>query len=244
MHAANASFFPSATWRLIHALSTITDKEGNILIPDLKKNVNENSTQESQLINSEPLDCNNFLRIKGRNRFKNSLTSKEDILHQHYNNTTCNINGVWFGCEDSTIKVSLPNQTKARIDFRLVGDQNEKDIVTILRNHLDKQEFTDVEITEIVTLPVARSNLNNEILNNAIQSIEKSYCKKANVQVYSGGSGPAGYILGGKIPMFTLGANYPGTNAHSPNENIYVEDYLSALFATIKLITDLACHVK
>ena len=47
------------------------------------------------------------------------------------------------------MKTVLPAEASAKVDFRLVPDQEPEDILSKLRTHLDAEGFNDVEITAL-----------------------------------------------------------------------------------------------
>ncbi len=67
---------------------------------------------------------------------------KEKFLFQ----PTCNICGFHTGYGGPGVKTVLPAEALAKLDFRLVPDQDPYDILDKLRAHLDDEGFADVEI--------------------------------------------------------------------------------------------------
>jgi acetylornithine deacetylase/succinyl-diaminopimelate desuccinylase-like protein len=110
----------------------------------------------------------------------------------------------------------------------------------MLREHLDKRGYDDIEIKELVSLPVGKSDIRNKTLQKALEILGDSYDSEVDVKITSGGSGPYHYVAGRyEIPVFQAGCLYPATKAHAPNENIRVDDYFKAIDVTIDLILNL-----
>ena len=62
---------------------------------------------------------------------------------------TCTISGLTSGYQGPGSKTVLPAEASAKVDFRLVPDQEPAEIIRLLRRHLDEQGFSDVEVVEI-----------------------------------------------------------------------------------------------
>jgi acetylornithine deacetylase/succinyl-diaminopimelate desuccinylase-like protein len=109
-----------------------------------------------------------------------------------------------------------------------------------VREHLSKRGFEDVKVKELLNEPVSRTPIEDPMLQKAIDIISDSYEEEVQLAITSGGSGPGHYVASRfNIPIFHLGAGYPETQAHAPNENVRVKDYLKALDATIDIILNI-----
>jgi acetylornithine deacetylase/succinyl-diaminopimelate desuccinylase-like protein len=244
LHSGNASLVNSAVWRLIHALATLRDKVGNVTIPELNKCIRKPTETEKEMIKKQDWDAAEVLKSLGREEFiggYNVDDKQEGVLTKHYFTPTCNICGIWGGfTEPRGIKTVLPNKATAKIDFRLVKDQDSTVVADIVRRYLDEKGFDDVEVNELINEPVHKSDVNNQLLQKVIGIISDSYGENTQLAITSGGSGPGYYVADRfAIPVFHLGAGYPGTNAHAPNENVRIDDYIKAIDATIDVILNL-----
>lgn len=239
LHSGNATLADSAVWRLLHALTTLRDVEGNVTIPELTKSIKQPTQKEIELMKKEPWDKSKALESLGRTEFLKGSADKEEVLKQHYFNGSCNICSIKGGFMEEGIKTVLPNKASAKIDLRLVMDQDSSKVADIVREHLISNGFDDIQVNELIHEPVAKGSIDNETLQKAIESVENSYGRSMNVKVTSGGSGPA-YHVASKydIPILEVGGNYPETKAHAPNENIRVDDYFNGMHAFMNLIGD------
>lgn len=142
--------------------------------------------------------------------------------------------------EPGGIKTIIPMEATAKIDLRLVADLDASQIAGMIRAHLDKRGFTDIEVKELIALPVGKTDVNNRFLERSHMLLEEAYGVKPDVTVTSGGSGPFYYIASQfNIPVFHIGALYPANRSHAPNENIRVKDYQKGLSAMLHIIDGL-----
>lgn len=241
LHSGFASLVDSAVWRLIHALKTIRDDKGNILIPEILKKIKPPNNYYLKLIKKYPLNKKKLLEQLGKNYFLKNEKSKEKILLNHFFGITCNICGISAGStKKNEIKTILPHKAYAKIDFRLVENVDCKKISKIISRHFKKNGYKDIKIKELITEPVAITNYKNKYFKKALKIIERSFCKKIILSPYAKGSGPMYYVASKfKVPCIQLGAQNPASNIHGPNENIKIEDYFKAMQATIDLIMNL-----
>lgn len=241
LHSGFASLVDSPVWQLIHALKTIRDDKGNILVPEILKMIQPPDKFHLNLIKKYPLNKDKLLQQLGRDYFLKNETAKEKILLNHFFGVTCNICGIFAGSiKKEEIKTVLPNKAFAKIDFRLIEKIDCKKIKNIIYQHLKKNGYQNINIEELITEPVAITDYKNRYFKKAIKIIEKSYNKKVVISPYAKGSGPMYYIASKfNVPCIQLGAQNPGSNIHGPNENIKLKDYFKALQATIDLIMNL-----
>src|SRR6185295_1856584 len=60
-----------------------------------------------------------------------------------------NIDGLWSGYTGPGMATILPEKATCKIDSRLVPNQNVDDQLALIRRHLDKNGFSDIEIRKI-----------------------------------------------------------------------------------------------
>src|SRR2546430_8888064 len=92
-----------------------------------------------------PFDEPGMLRIHGIKRFVRGLTGIE-LKKKHFFEPTCTICGIVSGYTGAGSKTVLPAVASAKIDFRLVPDLTPERVTALLRRHLDRRGFGDVEI--------------------------------------------------------------------------------------------------
>ena len=223
------SLLPNANWRLIWALACLKDKNERILIPghyDLARPAALRDLQllatlpeeETYLKNNFELPTNGFLggaqttglEFKRRAVFEPTLT-------------LCGIGGGWQGQGAKTV---LPSQARAKIDFRLVPDQDPEAVYASLRKHLDSQGFADIEVNYLGGQKPARVDPDHPFVQLAAKTGAEVYGKPTSIAPIVGGSGPMWWfsgLLG--LPVTCPGIEYPGVRAHAPDEHIRLADF-------------------
>ena len=142
---------------------------------------------------------------------------------------TANICGISSGYEGVGPKTVIPAQAMAKLDFRLVPDQDPVDIHHKLQRHLQDSGFEDVEVRYLAGVGAAATPVSEPWVQLAIQTAQEVYGRAPQVIPMVGGSGPMHAfrrVLG--VPIVTAGCGYPESLAHAPNENIRIQDLCSA----------------
>jgi acetylornithine deacetylase/succinyl-diaminopimelate desuccinylase-like protein len=154
---------------------------------------------------------------------------------------TCTICGLTSGYQGPGSKTVLPARASAKVDFRLVPDQDPDDILEKLRAHLDAHGFNDVQITDLGGDPPARTDPDEPFIQLVVKTSEEVYETPMQLVPMVGGSGPSyPFVHDLKLPVATAGLGYPDTRAHAPNENIRVDLYLKHARHMARVIKEFA----
>jgi acetylornithine deacetylase/succinyl-diaminopimelate desuccinylase-like protein len=153
-----------------------------------------------------------------------------DLKRRDYFAPTCTVAGIQGGYTGAGAKTVLPAEAVAKIDMRLVADQDPDEIFGLLRAHLDREGFGDVGARLLGALKPARTPLDAPIARVVVATYRELYGAEPVVSPTSSGSGPW-YQLCAQfgIDACTAGVGHARSQAHAPNENIYVEDFVRGI---------------
>jgi acetylornithine deacetylase/succinyl-diaminopimelate desuccinylase-like protein len=231
------SIFPNAAWRLTWALGTLKDPDEHIRIPGFYDRVIPPTEEDLHLLSRLPDPADEYRERYGIARFLKGIEGGVELEAESIFSPTCTICGLSSGYQGEGMKTVLPAQASAKVDFRLVPDQDPEEVVLHLRNHLDNEGFDDVEITFLCGEKPARTPIDDPFLQVVVNSAEEVYGSPQKIVPMSGASGPNHpflHILG--IPVAMAGIGYPGSNAHAPNENIVIENFKDGVQHTIRIM--------
>lgn len=122
----------------------------------------------------------------------------------------------------------------AKVDFRLVPDQKVAKVQEMLRKHLDKHGFSDIEMRLLTGYAPSRTPVDSPFVK-LLARLAKDFSGKEAVLIPSSqGSGPA-YLFGPYTPWAYCSAFDPETNIHAPNESMRLNDfrYMTAFIGAI-----------
>ena len=226
LHSSLAAIVESPVWRLVKALNTLKDSEDDITIPGWYDRIRPLFDYERSLLEKYPFDEEGAKSSYGISSFINNLTGFE-LKKKLITMPTCNICGIWAGYTGKGSKTVLPSEARAKIDFRLVPEQDPEELKILLRKHLDSKGFSDIEIDYMEGERAARVNPKEPISLAAIKAASQVYATEGFVEISSSATGPL-YIFTDelKIPCVAIGTGHPDDAQHSPNESKRIDSFI------------------
>jgi acetylornithine deacetylase/succinyl-diaminopimelate desuccinylase-like protein len=231
------SIFPNAAWRLIWALNSLKDSDELIHIPGFYDRVVPPTELDLELLAKLPDSAEEYRRRYGIQSFVKGLTGGLELERETIFSPTCTICGLTSGYQGEGTKTVLPAKARAKVDFRLVPDQDPDEVLLLLSNHLDEGGFRDIEINYLAGEHPARTDPNDPFLKLVVETARDVYGEPQRIIPMSGGSGPNHpFIHDLKVPVATAGVGYPGSNVHAPNENMDIENFIAGVRHTIRIM--------
>ena len=230
LHSMYGNIAPNPAWRLVQALRTIKDERGNVTLDGLEELAEEPSEKDLEAIRNIPFSAEELKRTWGVNTFDRNL-SDEEALREMLLRPSANIAGFMSGYTGPGSKTIVPSEALVKMDFRLVAGQSPGPVVELIRSHLRKRGFDDIEVVDLHGVEAAKTPVASPIVRTAIETWEDLGHADAVVYPTIGGSGPTSLIateLG--IPTIMTGsvAN-TDSRLHSPNEWVRLDDYFEAI---------------
>ena len=226
-HSGGAHVLPNAAWRLIQALNCLKGPDERILIPGFYERALPPSALDLELFEALP-DTEAWLREKyALKEFVGGMKGK--ALDRAVFNPTLNIDGLTAGYQGAGMKTVIPARATAKIDIRLVPDQDPEDIFARLRAHLDQSGFADVSTLRLGAMWPYKAAGDDPLVRLAARTAEAIYHKAYLIDPLAGGSSPVYAFanpLGG-IPVIWAGVSYAESREHSPDENLRLVDFLN-----------------
>ena len=240
LHSGYAAIVSNPVWRLVWALNSIKDEHENILIDGYLDHVRPPTQAEIDLLKKMPFDEDKLKEAFGIDRFIEDEHGLEALIRYLYK-PTATICGIKAGYTDEGIKTVLPNHAFVKIDFRLVPDLTPELCVALLRAHLDRRGFGDIEIKVMSGEHPALSPIDSDIVKSARAAAREVYGEEPVLQPLVAGSGPMHPLstaLG--IPAVLAGVGYADARAHAPDENMRLNDYWEGIQFIGRLIEHFA----
>ncbi len=231
------SIFANAAWRLVWALNTLKDQSEHVRIPGFYDGIKPPSARDMELLAALPDDSEDIKRRYGLKGFLKGLTGGVELRREAVFMPTCTICGLTSGYQGPGSKTVLPARASAKVDFRLVPGQAPLDILAKLRKHLDAEGFSDVEVNYLGGERPGRTDPDDRFVKLTIEAAREAYGTDVVIVPMVGGSGPNHVFLDTlKVPIVSAGVGYPGGQAHAPNENIVIDNFLTGTKHTARII--------
>lgn len=228
-HAVFSSVYRSAAVELTHALASLVDDRYRVAIDgfyddllELDGRILESSDAPAPGVGCDPSllidpDPGEYAR---RLLFEPSLT----------------IAGLEAGYTGPGIKTIVAAEARAKLDIRLLPNQNPEAVLAKLREHLARRGFAEIEVVPLTMTAPAASRPDSALARAAVDAARDVL--GAPVCYPVAGSGP--------IRLFTdrldvsvvmpAGTTRPDGAIHAPNERARIEDYLDHVRFTARLL--------
>ena len=225
-HSGELSNLPNAAWRMIWALAGIKGPDERIRIPGFYDQVKPPTEAQMHLLAQLPSTDEEFSRNwYGVNEF---VVGRTGLAYQAaVFEPTATVSGFKAGWQGEGLQNIIPSVATAKMDFRLVPDQDPEDLFRKLRQHLDAEGFGDVETTYIVGEPAAITQPENPFVQLAVRTAEETYGKAVVLTPLVGGSGPMhAFVDALQTPIVSQGVGDPECEGHAPNESLSLEQFV------------------
>jgi acetylornithine deacetylase/succinyl-diaminopimelate desuccinylase-like protein len=228
-HSSLTVILPNAGHRLVAALATLWDAEGRPAIDGL--DVGARRPTESQLATIARLDVQELEDIRADfdvDRFLAGVegtAAYEALTFQ----TTLNLQGLHAGHTEATAKTVTPAEAWARLDVRIIPDQQPDEIIAAVRRHLDARGFADIELVAKEGEPAWWTPPDHVVVRTAADVCTNLLGIESDVGVTMAGTVPMYQVCAAhRVPCVSLGAGRVDCRAHAPDENIWIDDLAAA----------------
>ena len=238
VHGRMGATIPSASWRLIWALSTLKDINEKILIEGFYDSIVPPTKEDLKVLQDFPYDEENLKKLLNLKNFLLDATG-EELKKRIYLEPSLSICGLEAGEMYNGPRGIVPHTATARISFYLVAGQTPEAVFCMLKKHLIKHGFSDIEISMKGNgnIPV-KTPINIPIKNQLFNSATKVYNKPLIIELTQLGGGPASVFkkMWTELPIVGIGPANINSNHHAPDENLRIDDYKAAVKHIITLL--------
>ena len=231
-HSGSAPILPSAAWRLVQALATLRTPEGHVRIPGFYDAVLKPSEAQLAAIADQPNMDAELREAYKVDQFVDGLSGAA-LSERLAFTPTCNLAGLVSGYTGQGSKTVLPARAMAKIDFRLVPEQDPQDILAKLKTHLKAEGYDDISVTVFGSAEPVVTPIDEPLVQRMIRIAEGYNGKKPSINPIAGGTLP---LLGALrryvgVPGLSVPGNptYWANGAHAPNEHIRLDDLREAV---------------
>lgn len=242
-HDLHSGNFGGAIHNPLQALCEIVaklhDKEGRVAIPGFYERVRRWGDRERMYMRKTgPTDEKILSDAKAARRWGQGGYSL-------YERTTIRpaltLNGIVGGYQGEGSKAVIPSRAVAKINIRLVPDQDPSQIEAIVRKHIAR-----------ITPPTVRSNVRMVLAAHPAMVDRNHPAMRAAARAYMSGFGQAPVFLrsGGTIPVVNtfqhmlgiptvlMGFALPDDRIHAPNEKFHLPNFYRGIVTCISFLAE------
>ena len=222
-------------------LAGLHDEEGKITLSGFYDGVPELPQNISEQWDNLSFDHLNFLNEVDLTKPAGEVNRTP--LEMIWSRPTCDVNGIYGGYQGEGFKTVLPSKAAAKISFRLVGDQDPKQILKSLKQYILSCLPPDcsVKYTEETPSKATQMSTSNEAFEKARQALSDEWPKEATF-VGCGGSIPiAGHfkdIL--NTDSMLIGFGKDDDKIHSPNEKYDLSSFHKGIRSWARILDKLS----
>jgi acetylornithine deacetylase/succinyl-diaminopimelate desuccinylase-like protein len=225
IHSSLEAQVDSPTWHLVQALNTLIESDGHTpavagffdkakpLTPAQLKMIQDAAARRSEATAKKQLGVERWVQDKN---WLDSLVLLES-------KPTINIEGLVGGYTGPGGKTVLPHRAVAKIDMRLVPDMTAVGTLALLKEHLAKHGFGDIEVNMSGGYDPTQTSQDSKLIQAQVATYHKLGLDPV-LWPRSAGSWP-GYIFTSEplnLPAGHFGVGH-GTGAHAPDEYYLID---------------------
>jgi len=239
-HSGSAHTLPNAAWRLLWALNSLKGPDERIRIAGFYDRAKPPTQRDIELCDAAPSYEDLLRSTFGVREFVRGATGVQ--INRDVFEPTCNIQGIESGYHGEGMKTVIPAEAIAKVDFRLVPDQDPDEIYGLLRQHLAREGFDDVKTTRLGAMWPAKGSPDDPFVQLTNRAAAEVYKTEPLMVPIVGGSSPVYAFAGplGGIPVVTAGVGYIGSRTHAPDEHVRLADFLDAAKHVARIIDGFA----
>jgi acetylornithine deacetylase/succinyl-diaminopimelate desuccinylase-like protein len=230
---------------LCEMLAALINEQGQIQVPGFYDQVEPVSERERREFAGLPFDESQFMSQIGVKRLRGE--QGYSTLERRWARPTFDINGLWSGYQGEGAKTILPAKAGAKFSFRLVPNQDPKQLSAALEKRLRElcPLGIEMELIDFHGAPGVVVPLESPFVEAAVRAIEHGFGRRP-VFMREGGSIPVvatfHELLG--VDTLLLGWGLDDDNTHSPNEKFSLADFHRGIKSSANLWRELAALKK
>ena len=218
----NTVLLPSATTRLIAALSCLVRPDGTVLVPGFYDGAREPSPAEVELLGEVEFD-GDFLRRRAQvDSFLGDVDDRQAavLIRTRPTITIASLSG---GDDRDDVTLGIPAVASAKVEVRLIPGQEPEEVLEAIRRHLERSGYADVEIDVMATSRPNQTDHRHPFVHLVAEAAKRAYGIDPVIEPYTQWIGNQGVL--GDLPIVGVGVSRADSGIDGPNEHIRLEDY-------------------
>jgi acetylornithine deacetylase/succinyl-diaminopimelate desuccinylase-like protein len=235
LHSGNfGGVAPTPLMDLCRLLSELTDRSGE-LAPELREGVSAPTAGERAALHALPLARGSVAAELGV--APDALPAGEEFFERIMCRPVLNVCGVVGGYAGDGIRPAIPHEASARVDIRLVGDQDPDRLLDALRDFASRRGYDNVAIERISGYPGSRTPLDHPFGALVRDAVARGFGREPCAVPSLGGTTPE-YLFTRVLGCPTVMVPYAphDESNHAPNERTKVSTYLGGIRTTAHLV--------
>lgn len=240
LHSGNfGGAVPNPLQALAEMVSRMHDSEGRVAIPGFYDRVREWSGRERRYLESSGPSDDRVLRDA---EVESDWGDRGFSMYERITiRPALTVNGMSGGYEGTGEKAVIPSRAVAKLSFRLVVDQDPRDIERLFRAYVAEIAPLGVrcQVRTLSSVKPVLVDRGDPFVRAGARACEKAFGAPA-VFLRSGGSFPVAAMFQQElgVPVVMMGFGLPDDRIHGPNERFHLPNYFNAIDASIRFLSE------
>jgi acetylornithine deacetylase/succinyl-diaminopimelate desuccinylase-like protein len=233
-HSGNkGNVLPQPAWELVELLHSLRGPDRRAAFPGFYEHVRLPTPKQESALREIPFDRNSFLAEHGLD--ESPISDSVDYYRRLTLEPTFNIAGLVSGYTGEGMKTIIPSRAVAKIDFRLVPDQDPDEVFEAFARAVAERN-PKAEVRRLGATAPSLTDPSLPVSETVIGAVRDSW-----------GTEPIVSSLGGTLPDYVFTrildvpsvivpyANHDEQN-HAPNENLRLDCFFAGISTTLHVL--------
>lgn len=231
LHSGNfGGPIPNAANELIAVISSMFNGD-KVTVEGFHEDVNI-SAADRDLVADIPIDERALKADLGIDEFATDGPYYERLLME----PTLTVNGFSSGYEGEGKKTIIPHRATAKLDSRLVPNQDPIRILERITDHVQR-ENSAIEVTKMGSFPPMKTPLDTPAATPLAEALEATWGEEPVEMPLLGGSLPAAHFRTElDVPVLVVPYANPDQGNHSPNEHLDLDCFRNGIETTARFL--------
>jgi acetylornithine deacetylase/succinyl-diaminopimelate desuccinylase-like protein len=231
---------PNPAWELVRLLSSMKDDEGKVTIEGYYDDVRPIDDRDAEALDAMAFDEAAIRADLDLDGF--AVAPGESYLETLLYHPTLNIAGFTSGYGGEGTKTIIPSRAQAKVDMRLVADQDPDDIYERFADHIERHRTGTVrlDVSKLGVMYPQRTPLDHPVVEPVTAAVGDAWEADPIRKPTLGGSLPtAAFVRHLSLPCVVVPYANSDENNHSPDENLSIECFRNGIRTTTRLLAEL-----
>lgn len=228
---------PNPAVALIDILGSMWDETGRVTVDGFYDAVRPIADADREVLEAIPFDRDQVRESFGAPEFAHGPGSSPLERLMYY--PTLNVCGFTSGYGGEGAKTIIPARATAKVDMRLVVDQDPADILDRFTAHVERHapDTVDVEVSHLGSMAPHRTPVDHPVVAPIVEAVEVAWGDEPIIKPALGGSLPTQTFADAfGAPFVSVPYANPDEHNHSPDENLAIWCFENGIGTTIEVL--------
>ncbi|MDF9746216.1 M20/M25/M40 family metallo-hydrolase [Natrinema salsiterrestre] len=238
LHSGNfGGPIPNPATAVVDLLSSLRTDDGRIALEGFHDDVRALTDRDREVLEAIPVDEEAVKADLGLSAL--ATDPGESYTERLLCRPNLNVAGLDAGYDGEGMKTVLPSRARAKIDFRLVADQDPDEVFESLSRHAEEQvpPGIDVTLSRVAAMAPQRTPADSPVVEPMMRAVREAWHEEPILKPSLGGSVPT-YVFADELDVPCLVVPYANAdeNNHAPDENIELSCFRAGARTTVELL--------